>query len=117
MRLLADENLHRVIVAHLRNAGHDVISVSELSPGIPDEEVLGMANSNRCLLLTGDKDFGELAFRQNLVHHGVLLLRLTGLQTEDKAELVLKVLETHGTELEQAFTVITPTQIRIRKRQ
>lgn len=115
MRLLADENMNRLIVGHLRNAGHEVISISELHPGIPDEQVLDMANANRAILLTCDKDFGELAFRQNLIHCGVILVRLAGLPTEEKAEIIENVLETHCDELKNSFTVISPDQLRIRK--
>ncbi len=115
MRLLADENLNSLIVAHLRDAGHHVISVSEDHPGIPDEAVLEMANTKRAILITGDKDFGELAFRQNLIHCGVILVRLAGLPNEEKAKILQKSLEIHGEELRNSFTVISPDQIRIRK--
>jgi predicted nuclease of predicted toxin-antitoxin system len=47
----------------LRNDGHDVLYVAEMSPGIDDEEVLGAANEHDALLPTADKDFGELVFR------------------------------------------------------
>lgn len=115
MRLLADENLNCIIVAHLRDAGHHVISISEDHPAIPDEAVLEMANSSQAILITADKDFGELAFRQNLVHCGVILLRLSGLPTEEKAQIIQIVLETHHDELKNSFTVISPDQLRIRK--
>ncbi|QTN31142.1 DUF5615 family PIN-like protein [Akkermansiaceae bacterium] len=117
MKLLADENLNCIITRDLRNAGHEVISISEDSPGIPDEQVLELANRHGALLLTGDKDFGEMAYRQKLVHHGVTLIRLAGLRTDEKSRILQKVLEMHGDELKKSFTVIAPNQIRIRKPQ
>jgi len=65
--------------------------VAELSPSVADEEVLRQANGRNALLLTADKDFGELVFRQRLVHSGVILLRLAGLANATKAELVADV--------------------------
>ena len=60
MNLLADENVDAPIVAALRAAGHRVRYVLELDPGIDDPRVLALANADQTLLLTSDKDFGEL---------------------------------------------------------
>jgi predicted nuclease of predicted toxin-antitoxin system len=83
--LVADENVDAPIVATLRAAGHRIVYVQELDPGIDDDQVLDLANRSGALLLTSDKDFGELVFRQGLVHAGVILYRLAGLTGERKA--------------------------------
>ena len=70
MNLLADESIGKSLVETLRENGHNVLYIAEFSPSIDDEEVLHQANLNRALLLTEDKDFGELVFRQGLVHMG-----------------------------------------------
>jgi len=100
----------------LRADGHDVIYVAELAPGISDETVLGRANDREAMLLTQDKDFGELVFRQRLVHHGVVLLRLSGLSNHAKAELVADAFRERSAALLNAFSVISPGMIRIRPR-
>jgi predicted nuclease of predicted toxin-antitoxin system len=105
--LVADENVDAPIVAALRGADHRVIYARELHPGIDDARLLEMANSHGALLLTSDKDFGELVFRQGLVHAGVILYRLVGLATERKAGVLLSVLQTHGDALRGAFTTRT----------
>jgi len=64
MNLLADEGVERQIVERLRQAGHTVIYIAEIEPGISDETVLSRSNMSNALLVTLDKDFGELAFRQ-----------------------------------------------------
>ena len=64
MNFLADESVDHPIVLRLREDGHDVLSVAEMEPSIPDETVLSRANQRGDLLLTGDKDFGELVFGQ-----------------------------------------------------
>jgi len=86
VNLVADEDVDGPVVQRLRNDGHDIIYVADLSPGVTDDDVLRQANDRGALLLTADKDFGELVFRQRLVHSGVLLLRLAGLTNVTKAE-------------------------------
>lgn len=100
----------------LRKAGHDVLYVAELEPGIADEDVLELANTEQRKLLTADKDFGELVFRQRLFSNGVILARLSGLKPENKARILVEAIEEHAEDLSyETFTVITPGTIRIRK--
>jgi predicted nuclease of predicted toxin-antitoxin system len=73
MNILAGECIDQQIVAHLRAAGHDVVYIAELEPGIVDDGVLERANAHEALLLTADKDFGELIFCLNRSHAGVML--------------------------------------------
>ncbi len=117
MNLLADEGVDRPIVERLRQDGHSVLYIAEMSPGIDDDVILAQANANNALLLTLDKDFGELVFRQGLIHAGVVLIRLSGLYPATKAQIVATVLRDHDTELLDAFSVIAPGSVRIRKRQ
>ena len=116
MNLVADEGVDRPVVERLRRDGHHVVYVAELSPSVADEEVLQRANEGNAVLLTADKDFGELVFRQGLVHSGVVLLRLAGLANATKAEIVAEVCRTRTAELIGAFSVISPGQVRIRPR-
>ncbi len=115
MNFLADENLDRQIVERLRQDGHIVWYVAEMEPGISDDVVLDLANQEEALLLTFDKDFGELVFRLRRIASGVVLIRLSGLSTIRKAEIVARAINQHTNELLGAFTVITQTTIRIRK--
>ncbi len=116
MNLLADEGVDRPIVERLRQDGHSVVYIAELSPGIGDEAILAQANASYALLLTLDKDFGELVFRQGLVHAGVILIRLAGLHPATKAQIVANALKERSKELLDSFSVISPGTIRIRKR-
>jgi predicted nuclease of predicted toxin-antitoxin system len=115
LKLLADENVDRPIVARLRVEGHTVLYVLELAPSIPDPEVVSLAARESALLLTADKDFGELMFRQRRVAQGVVLIRLSGISPNLKAALVASALREHATELPGNFAVITPGGVRIRK--
>jgi predicted nuclease of predicted toxin-antitoxin system len=114
MNLLADESVDRQIVERLRQDGHNVIYVAELEPGISDETVLRRANEQGALLLTADKDFGELTFRQQLIHHGVILFRLSGLSNQARAAMVAQVLRDRAEAFINAFIVLSPGMIRVR---
>ncbi len=115
MKFVADENIDRQVVDRLRQDGHIVIYVAEMDPGISDDVVLDLANREGSLLLTTDKDFGELVFRRRRVTNGVVLMRLSGLSPSRKAETVASAIRKHLTELPNTFAVISPGLIRIRK--
>ncbi|MEA2052875.1 MAG: DUF5615 family PIN-like protein [Euryarchaeota archaeon] len=114
MKFLADECIDRQIVDRLRQEHHEVLYVAELEPGITDDEVMNLANQENSLLLTADKDFGELIFRQGKITRGVILVRLAGLSPIVKAEVIADAIKDHAGELLQAFTLITPVTVRIR---
>ena len=116
MKLLADEGVDAPIVRRLRADGHDVDYVAELTAGIADGEVLRRANSESRVLVTVDKDFGELVFRLGTVSEGVLLVRLAGVPSSQKAELVAEAVRDHGDEMSRSFTVLSPGLVRIRPR-
>jgi predicted nuclease of predicted toxin-antitoxin system len=116
MNLLADESVDRPIVERLRQDGHDVLYVAEMEPSIDDDVVLERANERAALLLTGDKDFGELVFREGmLAAGGVVLVRLAGLSSERKAGVVTDAFREHGAEFPQRFSVIEPGRVRVRR--
>jgi predicted nuclease of predicted toxin-antitoxin system len=72
LKIVADESVEGPTVSALRAAGHQVLFIAETSPGIEDAEVLGIARPEKALLLTADKDFGELVFRNRETHSGIL---------------------------------------------
>ena len=116
MRILADENIDRQIVERLRWDGHNVDYIIEMSRGISDDVILNIANQEHDVLLTADKDFGELIYRQGQVANTVILVRLGGLSPLAKASIVSSVFAAHELELEQAFVVVAPGSLRIRHR-
>lgn len=73
-----------------------------------------IANREESLLLTADKDFGELVFRRRKITCGVALIWLAGLTAERKAEIVADTINKHGSEPLNAFSVVTMGAIRIR---
>jgi predicted nuclease of predicted toxin-antitoxin system len=115
MNFLADESLDRQIVDALRRDDHVVLYVAEMDPGISDDEVLDKAEKESAILITADKDFGELVFRQQRITNGVVLVRLAGLSSSKKAEIVSTSIKKHLDAIQNAFSVISPSAIRIRR--
>jgi predicted nuclease of predicted toxin-antitoxin system len=116
MNFVADESVDQPIVTRLREEGHMVLAITEMEPSISDEMVLAIANQQGMVLLTGDKDFGELVFRDRQYAFGIVLIRLSGLTAMAKAEIVVSAVERHGDELVKAFAVISANNVRIRSR-
>lgn len=117
MQFVADENVAEAIVTVLRELKLDVLSISELMPGCSDSEVLSFANKNNSIIITSDKDFGEIIFRQQKIVAGVILLRLHGLSIDEKIKTVKNFFVNHSNSLSEKniFVVITKDSIRIRK--
>ena len=68
------------------------------------------------ILADENKDFGELVYRQGRIHAGVVLMRLAGLSQDAKAAVVSSAIRIRGAEIRDAFAVVTPATIRIRRR-
>jgi predicted nuclease of predicted toxin-antitoxin system len=114
MILVADESVDFGIILLLRQKGISVISIAEESSGIMDKEVLDIAVKNQCLLITEDKDFGELTFRLKMVHKGILLIRLGELPRIERIELAAQIIEKHFSDLLDNFSVLDKRGIRIK---
>ena len=115
MNFVADESVDAPVVHLLRENQYDIIYITEDYAGYSDKDVLELANKHKRILLTQDKDFGELVYRLKQIHSGVILLRLEGLKPEQKAKFVLNAIKHHDKELQNSFTIIQHRLIRIRK--
>jgi len=116
MKLLADENIGLEVVRFLRRNGNDVISVIEEFPSAKDLRVLSQALSEERILITSDKDFGELIYKHGLSHRGVILLRLKDETNENKIEVLSGLFKTYKGRLRNQFVVVSETKVRFRKR-
>ncbi|MCY4342455.1 MAG: DUF5615 family PIN-like protein [Gammaproteobacteria bacterium] len=103
----------RPILAALDDAGCDVASVRDRLPHAIDEVVLALALEENRVLVTEDKDFGELVFLHGLPHAGIV--RLVDMTPGERAEVMLFLLENHSNALRDgAVIVVTKDRIRIR---
>jgi len=114
MRLLANENFHGKAVELLRSHGHDVLWIRTHSPGMKDRDVMELAAGEDRILITFDKDFGELAFRsaQSAVP-GIILLRLSAPGPDEMADKIFSALQSQK-DWKRLFSVIEDSRIRTR---
>ncbi|HUT23254.1 MAG TPA: DUF5615 family PIN-like protein [Sumerlaeia bacterium] len=114
MRLLANENFPRIAVEALREAGHDIRWARLEMPGASDTKVLACAQREEQVLLTFDKDFGELAFRSGSpVSSGIMLFRIPCLSPEYLKKTILQAVAARDNWFGQ-FAVVEPDRIRVR---
>ncbi len=114
MRFLADENVSHRVIARLRADGFEVISIDETRSGASDKVVLETANVEGCILITEDRDFGELVIRQRLSVRGVILLELDRLSNAAEADAVAAFVSARADTISGNFVVIEPGRIRLR---
>lgn len=115
MRFLADENVPLPSITLLRQSGHNVLAVSEDLSGAADAAVLERAVVEQRILLTFDRDYGELIFRQGLpAPPGVVHLRVLLQTPAETAEVVLALCAQDELTLIDHYTVVDPPRIRQR---
>jgi predicted nuclease of predicted toxin-antitoxin system len=114
---VVDEGVDKQITDRLTDLGFEVFSIATMMSGVSDVKVLDLANSKNSILVTSDKDFGELVFRRMLINSGVILIRLAGIPISDKVEIVCSFICEHKKEISKAFSVITKNGVRVRKYQ
>lgn len=115
MRLLADECLEREIVEALRAAGHQVFAVRERLAGSNDNDILAISLARDEVLVTHDKDFGELVVRDGNGSAGVILLRLPRMTPDERADRLVVWLAIHGAETGGRFVVLSTETHRVRR--
>jgi predicted nuclease of predicted toxin-antitoxin system len=115
MKFFADENIARAIVAWLRDGGHDVLYAAETRPGEADSVWLQQAESEQRLILTSDKDFGELILRERLSSYGVVLLRLERLTIARRIARLQETWAVIEANPSGKFIVITEHKVRVRR--
>ena len=114
MKFLADECCDAGIVASLRANGHDVAYVLEGHAGIPDDEVLQSAFVEGRILLTEDKDFGELIYRLKKPAFGIILTRIDVQERNEKWPRLESLIAKHGDRLPGHFVVVELNKFRFR---
>lgn len=114
LKFLADESLESRIVLFLRDKGYDILAISEVTPSIKDTEVLKIARNENRVIITNDKDFGDLVFFNHLKHTGIILCRFKTERIQYKIDAITKLLKYHKNKLVGNFVVVDETEVRIR---
>src|SRR5262249_38900842 len=115
MRFLLDESADLPLATHLEAEGHDVTAIVRDYPrSLSDHEVLAIARREQRILITNDRDFGELIVRLGLLHSGVIFFRLGEESIPTKIARLTVVLARHAADLED-FIVVTQHRVRVRR--
>jgi predicted nuclease of predicted toxin-antitoxin system len=115
MLFLANENFPLTSIKILRNAGHNVESILEKIPGAKDLEVLKKAKKEKRIIMTFDRDYGELIYKyRKFPPPGILYFRLDPYTPEEPAEILLRIINKEKISIKGKFTVIQRNNIRQR---
>ncbi len=112
IKFLADANVEKRIVDSLLRFGFDVKWIPDYNCEMDDEVLLTMANNEKRILITNDKDFGELVFLKKQISVGIILIRVKGQDTKEKVELVEKLILNYKEKIPNHFLLITSKKFR-----
>lgn len=112
--IIADENVDIALIKKLQRSGLNVFSILENQPGITDEEVLSIANSHKAIILTEDKDFGELTYKRKIQNYGIILIRLSNMTRNERNELVVNMIISNFKRMQNHFVVFSNQGLRIK---
>jgi predicted nuclease of predicted toxin-antitoxin system len=113
-KFLIDESSGRKLFKFLSEKNYNVEYVGDVMCGADDLEILKYAENNKIILITNDKDFGELVFRMRRPSHGVIFLRLKNNIPFQRLKYLLYLFDNYSDKIEKNFIVVSESQIRIR---
>lgn len=113
LKFLLDANVGTTVGSFLKAEGHNVASVTDLDPRMTDQKILELAHREDQILVTCDKDFGDLIFNKNLPHKGVV--RLEDTSPKHQVAYLKSILSKHVADLMMSVVVAQGGMIRIRK--
>ena len=112
MRFLVDECTGPHVAKWLIGERYETFSVFDEARGMADPDVLEKAHSGNWILITNDKDFGEMVFRERRQHHGVIFLRLDDERATNKIDVIRRLLAKYSDKLADRFVIATETKVR-----
>jgi predicted nuclease of predicted toxin-antitoxin system len=116
VEFVADESCARAVIRALRAAGYDVTAIAEVSKGMSDEQVIKRAFTEGRVLITEDRDFGELVYARGHPSAGVLFVRFPNHARSIKPVAVVEAVTELGARLRGGFAVVEPARVRLATR-
>jgi len=114
LKLLFDVGVSKKAEVHFKKLGFDVLAVRDVDAAMKDTDILELGVKEQRLIITMDKDFGELVFNSKKPHSGVLLLRMEDANWKQKIEVLSEILKKYSQEIEGKFSVYQDKKLRIR---
>ncbi|MDD5435439.1 MAG: DUF5615 family PIN-like protein [Nitrospira sp.] len=115
LRFMVDAGVGKNIEAWLQSEGFDTVAIRDLDPRMSDTVALELAFSESRIVITMDKDFGELVYHRKQKHSGVILLRMEDARIDEKLSAVQKIIDQHGELIHGSFSTYQDGKLRIRK--
>jgi len=116
LKFIIDVGVGKKVEDFLYKSGYDVLSVRDINPSMSDSKIIGIASKDNRIIITMDKDFGELVYNSGLTHKGILLLRTENCSGDKKIKILSEILRNYSSELEENFCVFSKDRLRIRKK-
>ena len=114
IKLLVDVGVGKAVDLWLLDHGYNTKSVRDIDPRMSDREILKIAVSEGRMVVTMDKDFGDLVYNSGQPHAGVLLLRLEEGNTDEKIKAVETILGKYADKIYKNFCVYKDGKLRIK---
>ena len=115
IKFLIDVGVGKGIENYLHEEGYDIKSVRDIDPCLEDEKIIRTAFLENRMVITMDKDFGELVYHSLMEHSGVLLLRLEDATGSNKLKVLKFIIENYSDRIKNCFCVFQNDKFRIRK--
>ncbi len=115
IKFLIDVGVGKGIENYLHEEGYDIKSVRDIDPCLEDEKIIRTAFLENRMVITMDKDFGELVYHSLMEHSGVLLLRLEDATGSKKLKVLKFIIENYSDRIKNCFCVFQNDKFRIRK--
>ena len=115
IKFIIDAGVGRSIEEWLISQNFMVLSIVSINPEMEDVNIVKLAGREDAIIITMDKDFGELVFKQKLLHKGILLLRLEDAISSEKLAVIQTIIPYHLEEIKNNFSVYQNGKLRIRK--
>lgn len=113
-KLLLDENIGQSVAKLLTNNDYDVKNVADVGFGMRDADILALALREKRVLITLDKDFGQMIYQSRAEHRGVILVRLQNESSPNIKFVLLNFLNSYDGDVVGKFIVLTEDKIRVR---
>ena len=115
LKFLVDVGVGKKVEEYLLEKRYDTKAVRSFDQRMPDQEIIRLAASEKRIVITMDKDFGELVYHSGMDHSGILLLRLEDATGSEKQKVIAQILEKYADNMENNFCVYQNKKFRFRK--
>jgi predicted nuclease of predicted toxin-antitoxin system len=115
LKFLVDVGVGAKVEEHLLDNNYDLKTVRSIDQRMPDQEIIRLAALEKRIIVTMDKDFGELVYHSGMDHCGILLLRLEDATGLEKQQVIAQILSKYAENLKNHFCVYQSKKFRFRK--